>query len=67
MGTGTAKGQLNVCRTGTAYRERTAGTVYWGQSVLSTGTAYLGQAQPDRAQAKRIEDRHRVFRTGTAY
>ena len=39
IGTGTTKGQLNVCRTGTAYRERTAGTVYWGHSVLSTGQA----------------------------
>ena len=42
--TGTAKGQLNVFTTGTAYREE-AQRIADRHSVLRTGTAYLGQAQ----------------------
>ena len=54
--TGTAKGQLNVFRIGTAYREETqrikdrhserpAQRIYDRHSVSRTGTAYLGQAE----------------------
>ena len=50
--TGTAKGQLNVLRTGTAYL---------GQAQRTrTGTAYRGQPHC-------IEEKHSVSRTGTAY
>ena len=59
VGTGTAKGQLNVFRTGTVYRGQ-AQRIEDGHSVSSTGTAYWRQAQG-------IEDRHSVLRTSTAY
>ncbi|CAH3169473.1 unnamed protein product, partial [Porites lobata] len=52
--TGTAKGQLNVFRTGTAYRGQ-------AQRIEDrTGTAYRGQPHC-------IEEKHSVSRTGTAY
>ena len=51
--TGTAKGQLNVLRTGTAYLAQAQRT--------RTGTAYRGQPH-------RIKEKHSVLRTlGTAY
>ena len=59
VGTGTAKGQLNVFRTGTVYRGQ-AQRIKDGHRLSSTGTAYWRQAQG-------IEDRHSVLRTIIAY